>query len=335
MSGVNTDVVALKSDVGLDEEAVAIRRNISGQILKGSDELYRAALSLRKSNGQKIRGLLTSPGSEWRGIIVIGAGFGRTIRHSNALAITAAHHGYASVRFDPTNHVGDSDGEILNVTASQAADDMLFVCEFIRKMGWGRLLFVVAASLFARASIMTFRRGLPVDGVVLSLPVVDYEKTLKIITGEDIVALFRANEIGLDETIDILSHRLSARFLQDLDNNCADLEATKLDLREATMPLAMVVAEGDEWVSVDDVVTVLEAECRPNRKLYVLENTTHDSYSFGFIRAVTQATIQAIAEMSGDSLSQEYEVTFAKLANVVNIEKKVLNYAREIWKYEE
>jgi len=317
----------------LDKNALALEKFFTGEPSEGPDKLIRVALSIKKDNGQKIRCLLTSPGDQWSGLLVIGAGFGRTIRHSNALAITAAHHGYASIRFDPTNHIGDSDGEIIDATASQAANDLLFICSQIRHMGWHLGLYVVAASLFARAAMMTIPRKIPVDGMILTLPVVDYSKTLSIITGQDLVAAFRANEIKLTDTINVLSHTLSGQFLKDLDMNCKDLESTLNDLRAANIPITFIAADSDEWVSVSDLITVLETE-RPNRKLYLIENTTHDSYSFGFIRAITKTTIQAVAEMNGDIVEKIYEVTFAKLSSVVKTEKNILNQARLIWRTE-
>lgn len=316
---------------GLDANAVALEPFFTGELAEGPDRFHRVAMSLRKENGQRIRCLLTTPGDQWRGVIVILAGLGRTIRHSNALALAAAHHGYATVRFDPSNHTGDSDGEMLDATLSQAAEDLLFVCASVRRSGWNGRLFAAAASTLARSAIKTIRQDLPVDGMILTLPVVDLAKTLTIVTGEDLIAAFRDNRIQPTDTVHILSHEISARFLEDaIEQSYCDLETTRAELCEATMPIAMIAAEGDDWVSVTDMVAALETE-RPNRKLYLLENTSHDSYSFGFIRAITQTTIRALAEMTGETIDRIYEVTFSKLSSTVETEKKILNRARETW----
>jgi pimeloyl-ACP methyl ester carboxylesterase len=319
----------------LDSNSAELERFFTGEPSQGPDGLYRVAMSLRKENGQRIRCLLTSPGDQWQGVIVILSGFGRTIRHSNALALAAAHHGYATVRFDPSNHTGDSDGELLDGTMSQITEDLLFVCTSVRRSGWSKRLFVIAASTFARCAIRATRHGLPVDGLILPLPVVDLTKTLASVTGEDLVGGYRSGRIQITDVVQILSQEISARFLANaVEQNYCDLEPTRAELRETTIPVAMIAAERDDWVSVTDIITALEPE-RPNRKLYVLEDTNHNSYSFGFLRAITQTTMQALVEMTGERIERSYEVTFSKFTRAVETEKKILSRAREAWRIDE
>ncbi|GAB4536228.1 MAG: hypothetical protein Tsb0020_51130 [Haliangiales bacterium] len=316
---------------GLDKRAEGLQKYFVGQLVEGRDRVFRVAMSLRNQDGRHIRCLLSSGGPEWRGLIIVVPGFGRTIRHSNALALAAASHGYAMIRFDPTDHVGDSDGEMLNATLTGVGKDLLFLFNTIREAGWRDGLFIAAASTFARSTVKMIQHGLSADGIVLTLPVVDFAKTLIAVTDIDLIGGYREQRIKPGDVVQLLTHELDAEFLADaIDNNFCGLETTRDELRAAPMPVAMIVAEGDDWVSLEDATAALEPG-RPGRSLYVLENADHDSYSFGFIRAVTNTAMQVLAEMSGITLDSTYDFTFSKFASAVKTEKAILNQARKIW----
>jgi hypothetical protein len=320
----------------LDDKMSGLRGFFTLEPAKGPDNLLRVPLSLRKSSGQRIRCLLTSPGQTWRGLVVVMPGLGRTIRHSCAIALAAAHHGYATIRFDPTNHTGDSDGEMFDVKLSQLGVDLLFVCNAVRNAGWNDRLFVISSSSLARAAIRTPLQGLPADGMILLLPVVCLAKTLVAVSGEDLVGAYRNGQIQISDPVVVLTHQMSGRFLADaIEHDYWDLDATRSELRQVEIPVAMIVAEDDDWISMDDVISALEPG-RPQRHLFVLENSDHDSYSFGFIRAVTQTAIQALADMNKDEKTDDpYSVTFSKLSRAIKTETELLNQARELWRLDD
>src|SRR5690606_3409816 len=172
---------------------------------------------------------------------------------------------------------------------------------------------------------------LPVNGMVLPLPVVVFEKTLQAVVGEDLIEAFRKGRIRVTDPVQVLSHEISAHFLKDaIEGEFCGLETTRSEFAQGGMPVAIIAAEGDDWVAVGDVTAAL-ASTGPNRKLFILENADHDSYSFGFIRAITQTTMQALTEMSGAAMDGSYEVTFSKLSSAVKTEKSILARAREMW----
>jgi pimeloyl-ACP methyl ester carboxylesterase len=320
----------------LDIKMSGIRELFTLEPVKGPDNLLRAPMSLRKPSGQRIRCLFTAPAQPWRGVVVIMAGLGRTIRHSCALALAAAHHGYATVRFDPTNHTGDSDGDIFDITLSQLGEDLLFVCNTLRSAGWSDRLFVVSSSSLARAAIRTPLQGLPADGLILVLPVVCLARTLIAVSGEDLVEQYRSGQIQISDPVTVLTHQMSGRFLADaIEHHYHELDVTRSELRQIEIPVAMIVAEDDDWISIEDVVVALEPD-RPQRHLFVLENSDHDSYSFGFVRAVTQSAIQSLADMNHDERTEElYSVTFSKLSRAIKTETELLNRARELWRLDD
>lgn len=319
---------------GLDPRAEGLRRFFSHEPVEGPDHIYRAPVSVRTAGGQRVRGLLTSPGGDWRGITVILPGLGRTMRNAGALSLALARHGYATLRFDPTNHTGDSDGDIADVTLSGVSEDLLLICNLLREVGWREPLVVVASSAFARSAIRASRHDLPVDGMVLLLPVVAMAKTLAVVAGEDLVEAYRREQIRPDDPVQVLTHQMSGRFLADaVTHGFCDLEGTRAELRGAKMPVAAVAAEGDDWVSVADVAAALEPE-RAQRRLFVLENSDHDSYSFGFMRAITQTAIRAIAEMTREPPGEPYALTFTDFSAATKTEKFVFARARETWRLE-
>jgi Acyl transferase len=319
---------------GLDPRAADLRQFFGHEIAEGPDRVFRAPLSVRKPSGQRLRGLLASPGGDWRGAAVVLPGLGRTMRHSGALALALARHGYATVRFDPTNHTGDSDGEIVDATLSGVSEDLSHMSKLLRGVGWRGPLVVIASSAFARAAIRASRQDLPADGMALLLPVVFMAKTLAVVAGEDLIEAYRRERIKPHDPVQVLSHQMSGRFLADaIANGFCDLEGTRAELRAAKMPVSAIAAEGDDWVSVDDVAAAVEPE-RPQRRLFVLEDSDHDSYSFGFMRAVTRTAIRAIAEMTREPPGEPYALTFTDLSVATKTEKTIFARARESWRLE-
>ncbi len=299
---------------------------------KGPDGLLRTAVSFRKANGQRIRGLVLQPSTRLGGMVVIAPGLGRTIRHATALALPFAHHGYASLRFDGTNHTGDSDGEIAAATLSSAVDDLRCVAEALRGGGWDGPLFTVASSLSARSAVRAAKEGLPVDGLVLVLPIVDFEKTVKAATGDDLVTAYLDGRIGRDDPVRILTHEMSGRFLADaVDRGYCGLHATRAEMVQARIPLAAVVAEDDDWVEAEDVASALEPDSS-SRQMFVLERADHDSYSWGFMRAMSETVVRAVAHMVGDELGPVHQIGFTELVGGFKIEKQVMRRAREAWR---
>jgi pimeloyl-ACP methyl ester carboxylesterase len=105
-------------------------------------------------------------------LIVLPPGYERRIHHYSVLARAFADNGYEVLRFDLSNHLGLSDGEIAEFTMSSFEQDVRGI------LGWDRVLaglpvVVVASSLSARAATRAILAGAPVAGCVMVLPVAD------------------------------------------------------------------------------------------------------------------------------------------------------------------
>jgi hypothetical protein len=300
----------------------------------GADGMLRTVVTVQREDGLRIRGLLLEPADApaAKGLMLIAPGLGRTIRHSTVLALQFARHGYASLRFDLTNHTGDSDGDIFDATLSSAAEDLLCIAEAVRANGWDDPVFPVASSLGARAAIRAASRGMLADGLVLILPVVDFAKTVASVTGEDLVAAHLAGRIDRKDRVQVLTHGMSGVFLADaVEAGMCDIVSVQRELAVAGMPVAAVAAENDAWVQLADVVAAIGAES-PMRQVFVLESADHDSYSFGFIRALTQTAVRAVANMTDEELDDVHHIGFSELVRSLKIEKDVLKRARARWR---
>jgi Acyl transferase len=316
----------------LSERAKSVVPSYDLPIERGPDGFLRTVVSFRKPDRQRIRGLILQPRTRSRGLVLIAPGMGRTIRHSTALALPLAHHGFASLRFDLTNHTGDSDGEIAGATLSSAVGDLRCVIEAVRVGGWDGPLFTIASSLSARSAVRAAKEGLPIDGLLLVFPIVDFQKTLRAATGVDLVAAYREGRIGRDDPVRVLTHDMSGRFLADaVAGGYCGLDSTRAEMAQARMPVAAMAAEDDEWVEAADVASALEQDSF-RRHLFVLERVDHDSYSWGFMRATSQTAVRALSHMLGDELGSFHDVRFTELVGAFKIEKQVIGRAREVWR---
>ena len=315
------------------------RRVVAGSALPpepGVDGFVRTAVTFGEAKGQRIRGLLVEPGGERHGTVLVAPGFGRTIRHSTVFALHLARHGYGSLRVDLTNHTGDSDGDIVHGSLSSAVDDLWRVLDGWEHTGQTSPRYLMASSLSARSAVRAVAEGLPVDGVVLVLPVVDLGRTIAVVTGEDLVAGYLDGRIGVEDPLTVSTHEMSGRFLADaVHGGFLGLETTRDEIARIDRPVAAVAAERDEWVDAGDITVALGADTDASRQVFVLERASHDSYDFGFLRAVTRTVVQALAAMSGVVPGAEHHIDYSELANALTGDKVVLRRARQIWRGED
>ncbi|NOS80631.1 MAG: PAS domain S-box protein [Nitrospira sp.] len=173
-------------------------------------------------------------------VVIISPGYGQTALDASTLAYYLAHHRLRVLRYDHTNHLGLSDGELQQTTLRGMQADLLKVVEFVQHTWPTAPLIVIASDLAARVALKMTVQSRPLDLLLLINPVVDVQAVLLAVHGHDLVADYRyglrrgiANLLGLNVDVD--------RFIGDtVAGHFTDLDATLADLRLLRTPSAIL-----------------------------------------------------------------------------------------------
>ena len=173
-------------------------------------------------------------------VVIIAPGYGQTALDAMTLAYYLAHHRLRVLRYDHTNHVGLSDGELQQTSLRSIQADLLKVVEFVQHTWPTAPLIVMASDMTARVALKMAVQSRPIDLLILINPVVDIQAMLMTVHGHDLVSDHRyglrrgiANLLGLNVNVD--------RFVGDIvAGHFTDLASTIADLRLLRSPLAIV-----------------------------------------------------------------------------------------------
>jgi ubiquinone/menaquinone biosynthesis C-methylase UbiE len=173
-------------------------------------------------------------------VVIIAPGYGQTALDASTLSYYLAHHRLRVLRYDHTNHVGLSDGELQQTTLRSMQADLLKVAEFVQHTWPTAPLIVMASDMAARVALKMAVQSRPLDLLLLINPVVDIQAMLMTVHGHDLVADHRyglrrgiANLLGLNVNVD--------RFVGDIvAGHFIDLASTIADLRLLGSPSAIL-----------------------------------------------------------------------------------------------
>ena len=173
-------------------------------------------------------------------VVIIAPGYGQTALDAITLSYYLAHHQLRVLRYDHTNHVGLSDGELQQTTLRSMQADLLKVAEFVQHTWPTAPLIVMASDMAARVALKMAVQSRPLDLLLLINPVVDVQAMLMAVHGHDLVADHRyglrrgiANLLGLNVNVD--------RFIGDIvAGHFTDLASTIADLRLLRSPSAIL-----------------------------------------------------------------------------------------------
>lgn len=176
-------------------------------------------------------------------VIIISPGYGQTSLDAITLSYYLAHHRLRILRYDHTNHVGLSDGELQQTTLRSMQADLLKVVEFVQHTWPTAPLIVMASDMAARVALKTAVQSRPLDLLLLINPVVDIQAMLMAVHGHDLVADHRyglrrgiANLLGLNVNVDRFIGDVVAGHFTDMASTIADLRLLRTPSAILTIP---------------------------------------------------------------------------------------------------
>lgn len=205
---------------------------------------------------------------------VVAPKFGETKKNALQLAYFLATNGMNVLRFDHTNHVGESSGDQTFFTLPGGVEDLLGCGDFLQSVHAVSSFTLVANSLSARTAIRAAARDSRIDHLVCLVGVVNLQHTLAQVYREDLVAGHQAGRrwgIG-----DMLGVEMDYDgFLRSaVEEQMHDLASTRADLEKTMAAVSFFSGERDTWVELSEVDAVLRR--RPNSRLTPIPGAMHE-----------------------------------------------------------
>ncbi len=191
-------------------------------------------------------------------VVVLSPGYGETKRDYLTLAYYFASNGFHVIRYDHTNHVGESHGTHFDSSLSSMKDDFQAVTNYVRQAWPLSPVVGVASSLAARVALKAESQQSSLNLLILLVGVVDVQRSVSTVHQEDVFANFLNGQI--QDSANILGFNVGSHFLDDaLTNNFSTLETTLVDVQSLETPIMYISAGKDAWIDGQDRATFKHA----------------------------------------------------------------------------
>lgn len=227
-------------------------------------------------NGQKIVGYIDSADSAPSDAeyVIVTPKFGESKKNSLQMAYQLAANGLRVLRFDHTNHVGESAGDIEDYTFSGAIGDMHAAIDFLELQCGVSRVQLIANSLSARCALRVAATDTRVSRLITMVGVVNFQHTASVVYQRDMVAEFSAGKMqGIS---DILGHQVNVdAFLEDcIGSNLHTIDGSLEDIHRVGCEVIFFSAERDIWVDLEEVMALRDASDLVS--LSVIEGAMHE-----------------------------------------------------------
>jgi len=242
--------------------AALISRYLTAREPAASGGIVSELLDCRNARGQRLALCYDHPvqphppGSP---MVIVAPGYGQTKRDCIPLGYYFVAHGFSVVRYDHSNHIGESDGGMVSTTLSAMKNDLGSVIQYAAERWPASPLVVVAPDLTGRAALRLFTHPMPVKLLLLLAPVVDVQSTLFAVHHEDLIGgALQGNKRGISN---VLGFNIDAdEWVNDaMLERYADLQSSQDDAAAIRTPTMVVFAQDDTWTRQHDVTHVKEA----------------------------------------------------------------------------
>ncbi|BBC32369.1 hypothetical protein SGFS_036630 [Streptomyces graminofaciens] len=191
-------------------------------------------------------------------VVVMAPGFGQRMRSSGVLALMLTYNGATVYRFDALDHVGLSDGEIVDYSTTQLMEALTAVVDTVCEREGVASVSMVATSLSALPVLQLAADRKCADNIALMLGVVNGRQTLlKVLDTDyldweldDLPARVQIDKHSVDPRPIVAETRVVGWW---------ELSATVDALSVLNIPVRNFVATDDDWVDIADVRTAFEA----------------------------------------------------------------------------
>jgi ubiquinone/menaquinone biosynthesis C-methylase UbiE/alpha-beta hydrolase superfamily lysophospholipase len=234
-------------------------------------------VEFRNDANHRIIGYHDSPRDQLAGspLVIIAPGYGETKREHIELASYLACNGLHVLRYDHTNHTGESEGDILSCTLTSMKHDLTAAVDFATRAWPGSPIGIIATSLVGRVALKLAAEDKRFNFLALVNGIVDLQATLLAVHQEDLILTFLqgskrgvTNVLGYNVDLD--------RFLEDaVEGGYSDLQSTIHDAKKVEAALVLFTAENDSWVLLKSVEEVHQSFRSGSAQLFRIPEALH------------------------------------------------------------
>ena len=234
---------------------------LNAEVSPESEKIQSAWLSILNTYGHTIKAyhdfpintdLSTLP------IVVIAPGYGETKRDYLTLAYYFASNGFHVIRYDHTNHVGESQGTHFDISLSSMKYDFQTVTQFVRQQWPHRPVIGVASSLASRVALKAESEESSLALLVLLVGVVDVQRSVATVHQENVFANYLNGQV--QDSANILGFNVGRHFLHDaITNKFSTLDTTLKDVQTLQTRVMYISAGRDAWIDNKDLQAFKQA----------------------------------------------------------------------------
>jgi SAM-dependent methyltransferase/esterase/lipase len=211
--------------------------------------------------------------------IIIPPAHGETKRNSIMLGYYLAKNNFNVIRYDNTNHLGESDGEIYYTTLDMVKEDIMATLDYIQKQFGVNDIGIVVPSLTARVAFRVAKEDRRIKFLLSLMGVVNVRYTLNAVYQEDIIDMLLKGEDENRESFNILGFESNREYpLSAIRNNLHTLEGTIEDINSIKAPVVFIAAENDAWIDITDVKSIFQRASAYPRELFIVPMAMHQFY---------------------------------------------------------
>ena len=264
--------------------------------------IQSSRLALQNSSGQTIMAYHDHPTDtdfSVLPVVVLAPGYGETKRDYLTLAYYFANNGFHVIRYDHTNHVGESQGTHFDISLSSMKRDFQTVTQFVRQQWPKSPVIGVASSLASRVALKAEAEASSLTLLVLLVGIVDVQQSVAVVHQEDVFANYRNGQI--QESANILGFNVGRQFLQDaITHKFSTLKTTLEDVQNLKTPVLYISAGKDAWIEKQALATFKQSlDSRVSKWLDVPEALHRIQENPKIARATYRQIIQHCHEKLG------------------------------------
>lgn len=299
-------------------------------------------ISYKNRNGKTIVGYLDRSDKNNRDFIVIPPAFGETKRDALKLSYFLAKNGFSVIRYDATDHIGESQGEMTDATFDTMKLDLISALDFIQSCFNVSRTGVAGTSLGIRVAIKAAAEDQRIGCICGIVPIVDLRTSITAIYHQDIIGEIMDNRYSGKTIDDIMGFEVSIDFaLSAIKDSYHDLDSTRRDMDKISVPVAFLSAENDPWINAGDARSLCDGIT--GREFVLIPAAMHqiNENPEAALFALKQAVVRCKRYLRGEEiqpdkvlmpeqaeLQQQWLIEESRLRNLL---QKSLEGEKEFW----
>jgi pimeloyl-ACP methyl ester carboxylesterase len=206
--------------------------------------------------------------------VIVAPKYGETKKNNLQLAYYLAANGVNVLRFDQSNHIGESEGRMQDFSLPGVVDDIIGCLDYLEREQGVATAVLVSNSLSARCAFRAAAMDPRIRKLISVAGVVNMQATLREVYREDIFGTYlEGRHWGLT---DILGFDINGEIFLGtaVDAGMHNLGGTVEDIAALRVPLVYFYGMNDAWINYDDVMSVLAQQ--PLCRLVTVDGAMHE-----------------------------------------------------------